>query len=89
MTVTAEATREKLKVVFVYADRPPLCYRRPLVGRTVWKALDELREEAEDGDSFMPDPYRPFKIRRGCKVRDVRGNSCVVLRKDDILIIDP
>jgi len=46
VTVTAEATREKLKVVFVYADRPPLCYRRPLVGRTVWKALDELRKEA-------------------------------------------
>lgn len=89
MTAIAGATREKLKVVFVYTDIPPLCYRRPLVGRTVRKALDELRKEAEGLVSSMPYPTRPYRVRRGSEVLNVGSNSCVVLREGDIFIVDP
>ena len=50
MAATAEAERGKLTVVFVDDGNgwPPKRYRRPLVRRTVKKALDLLYAEANE-----------------------------------------
>ena len=90
MAATAEVARKKLTVVFAGGSGfQTLRYRRPLVGRTVRKALDELDAEAMESSSDMPGLLHPYKIRRDGEVRNVGYFSRVVLREGDILIIDP
>ena len=93
MSATARVERKKMTVVFTYdgfRPPPPRRYRRPFVGRTVRKALDELDDEADkDLSGCMPYPAPPYRVRRGDKDLVVFRDSPTVLREGDILIIDP